>query len=375
MHLCCVQIFEVCILSPFSGIVEHQSKKFSCVEEVGYIEHQLRRVYNTDVTGSSHRHYRHLYRRGRRSRLWIAEKAPVPRFGQLLSRKTAIGDCVKRNVTYILALEMADDDDTWPSGEPGDPDGDLDCYAELCAADRGTHVEEHPDEFDKCWNDYVEASLAELSCSLVDEVHHTAERYIADIRRTLADSTRHFDHRRQAAEVRLRQLNERLASLAVEEAAIASLEAKLKISGDRLTAEHTFLENDEKRFREDPTAGKSTSSEGDTRIRLDVGGLAYTTSSLTLRRYPDSLLGLAFNGNYQLHRETDGSYFIDRNGRHFRHVLNFMRDGRLEEEVKKILLNDRSALRELLCEAKYYRLTTLVEQLVELWKQSQEIDG
>ncbi len=53
----------MCLLSPFSGIVEHNVKKFNRFEEIGYIECQLRRVFSVPDY--------------KKSRLWISEKAQV----------------------------------------------------------------------------------------------------------------------------------------------------------------------------------------------------------------------------------------------------------------------------------------------------------
>jgi len=39
---------------------------------------------------------------------------------------------------------------------------------------------------------------------------------------------------------------------------------------------------------------------------LQIGGSVYTTSTQTLRRYPDSLLGLMFSGRHELRPEADG---------------------------------------------------------------------
>ena len=37
--------FDICTLSPFSGIVEHAVKRFNRFEEIGYIECQMRRIF------------------------------------------------------------------------------------------------------------------------------------------------------------------------------------------------------------------------------------------------------------------------------------------------------------------------------------------
>jgi hypothetical protein len=49
--------------------------------------------------------------------------------------------------------------------------------------------------------------------------------------------------------------------------------------------------------------------------------------------------------------------FIDRDGTHFRYILNFLRDGTTDGSLP----DDFQALRELLNEAVYYQLSGLVE--------------
>ena len=40
-------MFDICMLSPFSGIVEHTVKRFNRFEEIGYIESQV--LYTKDL--------------------------------------------------------------------------------------------------------------------------------------------------------------------------------------------------------------------------------------------------------------------------------------------------------------------------------------
>ena len=64
-------------------------------------------------------------------------------------------------------------------------------------------------------------------------------------------------------------------------------------------------------------------------ISLNVGGVRYTTSLSTLTRYPDSMLGRMFGGNFPTATDKDGAYFIDGDGQLFRFVLNFLRRNEL----------------------------------------------
>ena len=64
------------------------------------------------------------------------------------------------------------------------------------------------------------------------------------------------------------------------------------------------------------------------KITLNIGGCKFTTSRDTLCRVPGSLFESMFSGRHDKptiqESDEDGSYFLDRDGTHFRHVLNFM---------------------------------------------------
>eukprot|EP01032_Pedospumella_encystans_P010209 gene10209-11949_t len=61
------------------------------------------------------------------------------------------------------------------------------------------------------------------------------------------------------------------------------------------------------------------------KVKLDVGGVKFTTSLTTLRRFPDTMLGAMFSGRHALPVDEDGYHFIDRDGTHFGHILNYLR--------------------------------------------------
>ncbi|BBH04480.1 potassium channel tetramerisation domain-containing protein / pentapeptide repeat-containing protein [Prunus dulcis] len=96
-------------------------------------------------------------------------------------------------------------------------------------------------------------------------------------------------------------------------------------------------------------------------IRLNVGGNKFCTSVDTLtQREPNSMLAAMFSGRHNIACEEDcekGYVFIDRDGTHFRHILNWLRDATVP------LLEERCKYSELLREAEYFQLVGLTEEI------------
>ncbi|XP_053861479.1 BTB/POZ domain-containing protein KCTD11 [Malaclemys terrapin pileata] len=95
-------------------------------------------------------------------------------------------------------------------------------------------------------------------------------------------------------------------------------------------------------------------------ITLNVGGKFYSTTLETLTRFPDSMLGAMFRGPRPAHTDRRGHYFIDRDGKAFRHILNFLRLGRLD------LPEGYSELALLRAEADFYQIRPLLAELARL---------
>ncbi|CAN6559159.1 unnamed protein product [Malus baccata var. baccata] len=93
-------------------------------------------------------------------------------------------------------------------------------------------------------------------------------------------------------------------------------------------------------------------------VHLNVGGKKFSTTVDTLtQRQPDSMLAAMFSGRHTLRQDKKGYVFIDRDGEHFRHILNWLRDG----EIPKL---EAAQFAELVKEAKYYQLLGLVDGIL-----------
>ncbi|CAL9685115.1 unnamed protein product [Knipowitschia caucasica] len=92
-------------------------------------------------------------------------------------------------------------------------------------------------------------------------------------------------------------------------------------------------------------------------LSLNVGGTYFTTRLSTLQRYDDTMLAAMFSGRYHIPQDSDGRYFIDRDGSYFGDVLNFLREGELPPQER---------VRAVYREAQYYSIGPLLEHLEDI---------
>ena len=93
-------------------------------------------------------------------------------------------------------------------------------------------------------------------------------------------------------------------------------------------------------------------------VNLNIGGHKFTTSLQTLQKDADSMLGIMFSGRHAITKQDDGTIFIDRDGRHFHIILNYLRGNILFIEQ---LPEEKLVLSDLLSEVEYYQLGGLHE--------------
>ena len=94
-----------------------------------------------------------------------------------------------------------------------------------------------------------------------------------------------------------------------------------------------------------------------TSVKLNVGGHQFTTSLQTLTKDPNSMLAAMFSGKFEMKPHEDGTFFIDRDGTHFRFILNYLRTGKLT------LPDGAKFLKELTEEAEFYQIRGILDKL------------
>ena len=132
-----------------------------------------------------------------------------------------------------------------------------------------------------------------------------------------------------------------------EQARVASLQ---QLEWDKLAAERSEVEAEK-------AAMEGVQKFVSSRVVLNVGGKRIETSRQTLCNAQDSMLAAMFSGRHALTPDEDGSFFIDRDGKHFRHIVNYLRNGTIQVEL------GTGAARELAIEAEYYGLRDLADVL------------
>ena len=145
-------------------------------------------------------------------------------------------------------------------------------------------------------------------------------------------------------------------------------EARLEITMERSTHEDRVrwekerLREEKREIEERRERSEAVFAGKEQLITIEVGGEKFKTNSKTLARHPDSIFPEIIRIAQQAsppHKSRCDYIFIDRDSKHFRFILNFMRQG--EEVMRGTALRnaDHYVLNEMLCEVRYYKLKHL----------------
>ncbi|XP_075993259.1 BTB/POZ domain-containing adapter for CUL3-mediated RhoA degradation protein 2 [Genypterus blacodes] len=113
-----------------------------------------------------------------------------------------------------------------------------------------------------------------------------------------------------------------------------------------------------------PKAG-TCGHRGSRYVRLNVGGSLFYSTLQVLTRH-SSMLRAMFSGKKEVFADREGWILIDRSGKHFGSILSYLREGSVT------LPSGRQGVSELLAEAKYYLIQSLVELCQSSLQESQE---
>jgi hypothetical protein len=125
---------------------------------------------------------------------------------------------------------------------------------------------------------------------------------------------------------RKRSEEERTKLLAEAEEQPAALTASAGATKAAAEEMKRVVEDDRAALEAEKAAMEKAHAFQTSKFVINVGGHRFETSHQTLTSVPHTYLASMFSGRFELAPEADGAYFIDRDGRHFIYILNFLRD-------------------------------------------------
>ncbi|CAD5124238.1 DgyrCDS12532 [Dimorphilus gyrociliatus] len=330
------KVFDVCILTPFSGITEHRVKKFNRFEEIGWVELQMRQMFQVLET--------------KETRLWISEKGQMPKFRQLLTRSRMLNDCIVRDKTYILAIEELNEN-RWTTGEPGAPKGSLEKYSDLVQF-------KFPST--NAFESEINKLLKNLSAEMAESIRKSTEQVVKNSQQLMERKEVNLDEKLKKVLNKMEEYEQKLSEIKKQKVDIDEREQKLSKKLKELEQRESTIDFRENKFEKEKEEIINLNKILESKVKLEVGGQSFSTSLNTLTKEEDSLLATMFSGCHKLQPDQDGVYFIDRDGVHFRYILNYLRDSTIDLGT---LPQDISVLRQILSEVKYYKLSNFADRL------------
>ena len=169
------------------------------------------------------------------------------------------------------------------------------------------------------------------------------------------DYIRQKEHELQQKEVQFRlEMQQKEFDL---KCAKSTHDQRVAASKEELAEEWGELEETKKRAEEIVIGDDKTHI-----VELNVGGDKFSTDLRTLQHQEGSIFPRLVQ-KFDLQRRPTIHVFIDRDSRHFRFILNYMRQG--EEVFRCTALRSKDALdlEEMICEARYYKLNGFMKLL------------
>ena len=136
---------------------------------------------------------------------------------------------------------------------------------------------------------------------------------------------------------------------------LADVEKQIKAVCNQLQRQASRLREEQEAF--DSISKRMESMQLSTKVKLNVGGILFTTTVQTLTKDPNSMLAAMFSGRFPMKPAEDGTFFIDRDGTYFRYILNYLREGKLS------LPEGATFFEEIEAEAGFYQIQGILDEL------------
>ena len=136
---------------------------------------------------------------------------------------------------------------------------------------------------------------------------------------------------------------------------LADVEKQIKVVCNQLQRQASRLREEQEAY--DSISKRMESMQLSAKVKLNVGGVLFTTTVQTLTKDPDSMLAAMFSGRFPMKPAEDGTFFIDRDGTYFRYILNYLRDGQLS------LPEGATFFEEIEAEAEFYQIQGILYEL------------
>lgn len=354
-------------------VEEFHNVRFSKLEKVGHVEWKLRDIYQIH--------------KNEKTRLWAKSDSDSD-WQLLVDRDKSIGKILNIDSDFtrpIIAMEICKEDGVWRNSPGSAPEVHDFAVGPL-------HERNIFDDITSNWEVDIHEQIDHLGKSMVENLHvnfnafvQRAKEYVDERDNNLRQRERNLCLRECYVDNMEKTMREKEKKL---DSAIEDYENLIKINEEKIEnfeQEHTrkmeeletvfdsrlvelnrqrdIFEHERENFHDELQKMSEMYRIQENKIKLDIGGQFFSTSLSTLTRDPSSMLAAMFSGRHQLKTEADGSHFIDRDGTHFRYILNFLRDGHIKEGT--LPLNE-TIQRELLAEAEFYQISGLVEYLNSL---------
>ena len=205
----------------------------------------------------------------------------------------------------------------------------------------------------------LKSTIEGFSKTLQETVGGVVE--LEEMAKDVSETKKELDEKETELEAKQEQLQKEKDQLQKEiQKEKDQLQDEIQKWKDQLQKEKDQLQKEKDQLQKEIQLMSEMNKIQDSCIKLNIGGHIYTTSTLTLTKDPQSMLAAMFSGRHSVKKEEDGSYFIDRDGTHFRYILNYLRDRGFKDDM---LPSDSDTRKEILMEAEYYQLSGLVALL------------